>query len=140
MNAAPHLRFVNVAEPGFFAEERIIFRPSSRLNLMEYVIVPMKGGHSPNDAEDLNTDVFWFPDKEVEPGDFVLLYTKSGNDHSFTDSEGNEVHVLYWNKERAVWRDPSTAAAVLKVSDWVFYQIEPRPVEKAVPAASYPAA
>src|SRR5437588_6394757 len=28
MNTAPHLAFVNVAESGFFAEERVVLRPS----------------------------------------------------------------------------------------------------------------
>jgi hypothetical protein len=131
MNTATHLRFVNCAEPGFYADERIVLRPSARINLMEYVLLPMKSVGRPNDAEDLNTDVYWFPDKEVQAGDYVLLYSKSGTDHSFTNSNGHEVHVFYWNKERAVWRNGADVVAVLRVTDWVFYDASSPALEKA---------
>ena len=131
MNAAPHLRFLNISEAGYFPEERIVLRPRIRLNLMDYLVIPMKGTATAGDAEDLNTDVFWFPFNEVEAGDFVLLYTKPGEDHSFMDPKGNPVHVYYWNKERAIWRDSATVVAVIKITDWVFYGIGETALEMA---------
>ena len=131
MNNASHLRFVNVAEPGYLGDERVVLRPSIRLNLMDYILLPMKGTPTPGDAEDLNLDVFWFPFKEVEADDFVLLYSKAGEDHSFTDPKGNEVHVLYWNREKAVWRDHASVVAIVKISDWAFHGIEKPALEKA---------
>jgi hypothetical protein len=131
MNTATHLRFVNCAEAGFFADERVVLRPSASLNLMEYVLLPMKATGKANDAEDLNKDAYWFPDKEVNAGDYILLYTKTGTDHSFTNSNGHEVHVFYWNKERAVWKDGAQVVAVLKITDWVFYAIGEPALEKA---------
>ncbi len=131
MNAAPHLRFLNIGETGFFPEERVVLRPSVKLNLMEFILIPMQGTVTAGDAEDLNTDVYWFPFNEVEAGDYVLLYTKTGDDHSFTDSKGNLVHVYYWGKERAIWRDSASVVAVLKITDWVFYGIGEQALEKA---------
>ena len=123
MNSAAHLQFNNVAEPGYFAEERVVLRPTVKMNLMDYVMLPMRSASGASDAEDLNTLAYWFPDKEVEPGDFVLLYTKTGNDHTFTDANGQAVHVFYWNKEAAVWKDPASVVAILKISEWAFHGI-----------------
>ena len=130
MNSAAHLQFVNVAEPGFYVEERVVLRPSIRVNVMDYALVPMKGGPTPSNAEDLNSDVYWFPDKVVEAGDFVLLYTKCGTDYTFTEPSGHEVHVFYWGKERAVWKDSASAIAVLRVSDWAFYAVRQAELQK----------
>ena len=131
MNSAAHLQFINVAEPGFYVEERVVLRPSVRVNLMDYMVVPMKCGPDPANAEDLNSEVYWFPDKVVEAGDFVLLYTKSGSDYTFTESNGREVHVLYWGRERAVWKDSASVVAILRVSEWAFYPVRQGELQKA---------
>lgn len=88
------------------------------LDVGEYVL--LQTGFKENSV---NTDVFtayWFPDKEVSAGDYVILYTKSGraSERDFNDVKS---HFLYWGKSQSIWDKEARAAVLLHAPDWDSY-------------------
>ena len=65
------------------------------------------------------SDVFWFPDKEVEAGDLVVLYTKRGARSERAQDSGGTVHFFYWGKPNPMWEPTARRIPVLvEALDW----------------------
>ena len=62
---------------------------------------------------------FWFPNKPVKAGDFIVLYTKSGKQSEKTASSGITSHFFYWGFPTAIWSE-GEAAVILRTSEWSF--------------------
>lgn len=63
--------------------------------------------------------VYWFPNRTVNKGDVVYLYTGKGKNSKQEHDDGSTTHSFYWGLGTAVWNDASADAAVLMLlSDW----------------------
>lgn len=65
------------------------------------------------------THAFWFPDKTVRAGDFVILYTKEGTDSQTVSERGVTSHFFYWYQTSPMWEDSDFAAVALFTPDWI---------------------
>lgn len=109
------LKVTAIREAGNLEKERIVMKAESSLDVGEYVL--LQTGFR---EDSVNTSVFtayWFPDKEVSAGDYVILYTKSGraSERDFNDVQS---HFFYWGKSEPIWDKKSRAAVLLHAPDW----------------------
>lgn len=66
---------------------------------------------------------YWFPDKNVNKGDLISVWTKSGENKKTTSKSGNPLHRFYWGLESAVWNDEGDCAILFEINTWQFYKV-----------------
>ncbi len=66
---------------------------------------------------------YWFPDKEVQKGDTVVLYTKKGENSSKINTNGTTTHFFYWNLDINIWNNDGDCALLLHVYEWEAHKV-----------------
>ena len=69
----------------------------------------------------VNTGVsstFWFPDKEVQTGDLVVVYTKEGKASEKLLESGKRAHFFYWGRSAPQWASSSHGVVLLHAPEW----------------------
>lgn len=64
------------------------------------------------------THVLWFPDRNIEVGDSILVYSKAGKQRRDKGVDGSTTHVFFWHSKEPLWSDRSHAAILLHVDMW----------------------
>lgn len=62
---------------------------------------------------------YWFPDKKIDNGDIVVLYTKEGKESEKINNDGSTSHFFYRGMDKTVWNKDGDCAVILHVDDWV---------------------
>lgn len=126
------IQIVRVADPGDISKERVLLRMEQSVDLVNYIL--LNAYSEENEVYDLNQHIFWFPSVVATQGEYVRLYTKSGN---YTLTEGlfggsrARFHNFYWGKKAAVWRASpipglpmfSNTAVVIRISNWIHKKV-----------------
>jgi hypothetical protein len=109
------LKITNIRNQGDLDKERVVMKVESGGNVGEFLLV--QSGYSNNSVTNGVYDTYWFPDKDVNVGDFVVLYTKSGID---SEKPFNEVksHFFYWGRKQPVWSTENRAAVLMHAPTW----------------------
>jgi hypothetical protein len=116
-----NLKITAIREVGDVSKERIVLKALAAADVGNFVIfcTGLTDGV-------VNVDVqktFWFPNKKVNTGDFVVVYTKSGTS-SAKDFNGVKSHFFYWGESDAIWSRPNTSAVLLRAPEWETFQAE----------------
>lgn len=109
------LRVLRIADAGDLNKERIVMKAASTLDVGEYLVIKVS-----TFEEKVTTDVsatYWFPDKEVSPGDFVILYSKKGKDNEKPFKEVKS-HFFYWGQAESLWGKDDVAPILLNAPEW----------------------
>jgi hypothetical protein len=97
---------------GAGAEERLVLRALTDADIGMYMILD-----ATFQENGLVTNTFrhpyWFEDKAIKKGEFVVLYTKEG-DYS---KHGN-THFFYYGSKHNVWNDNADAVTLIRISEW----------------------
>ena len=115
-----NLEILYIGSKGELDKERVVLKALAKVDLANYILVDAY-----NDGEsfyDNNNEVFWFPSKIVDVGEYIRLYTKSGK-NTITQAKFKEepatFHDFYWNKPSAMWSTVrSNSAIIVQVQSW----------------------
>lgn len=113
------LQISSVKDHGDLENERLVLKAISDVNVGTYIISDTTY-HSDNEISNELRHVFWIPDREVEQGDVVVIYTKSGRDKTIKNKSGNSTHFFYWGLNRTVWNKNGDAVVLLSLNAWSF--------------------
>jgi hypothetical protein len=105
-----------VREEGNLMRERVVFQVTFPCDIGSYVV--LKARVINNNVSNTVINAFWFPDKRVNPGDTIVLYTKSGFNKEKVNSNGTISHFFYWNLNIPNWREDGIAVLLMKASEW----------------------
>ena len=96
---------VGVGDPGVPNKERVILRPTERINLGEFgLAVGIRGNENPNLVLPLVDNFFWFPSIVVETPSWLLLYTGKGTYEKTTIAGTSDIaHVFHWGRDVTVF-------------------------------------
>ena len=61
---------------------------------------------------------YWFPNQEVQAGDYVFLFTKPGTYGTHKNKAGTTTHNFYWNMNEPVWNDDGDFATLVEAKTW----------------------
>ncbi len=86
-----NLEFSSIADAGNFDAERIVLKATAKFDLTRYAIFActstsdgkVSGGNIPAS--------FWFWSKTVNPGDFVVVYSKGGTTSEKKNNDGHHL-------------------------------------------------
>lgn len=104
-----------IRDAGNLDKERVVCKVSGKLNIGRYLMLQTKykGGT-------LYGRVYlthWFDNTDVDTGDFVVLYTKSGTTTQ-KDFNGAKSHFFYMGLQAPIWTKKEVTAVVLYASEW----------------------
>lgn len=77
-------------------EERVVLYVLEDCNLNWYLLFDSTYDENGN-VSNKHRHMYVFPDQQVKKGDYVLLYTKTGKDHTHVNKVGTTTYNLYWD-------------------------------------------
>ena len=114
------VRIKSIAAAGNLDKERIVMSVLAKDDIGSYAVLR---SHCRDDGGVTTkvSHVFWFPDKLVASGDFVVLYSKEGVNKSRANTNGTSSHFFYWRSDKPLWKGSGYAAVLLHVDEWDSY-------------------
>jgi hypothetical protein len=61
---------------------------------------------------------YWFPDKQISKGDFVVLYTGKGVASQYSNKSDTTTHTFFAGLPSPEWTDDNSAAVLFELSEW----------------------
>jgi hypothetical protein len=109
-----------IMDAGVLDSERIVLQVNETVDIGFYALIRSKKGTAGGPVSG-SKDAYWFPDRKLEPGDKVVLYTKAGRAVKRVQNEKHTAtHFFYWHKTKALWGSDSTNVAVIAVfEEWL---------------------
>ena len=118
-----NVKIRSIKDAGSLQDERLVLKVLRDMDAGELLVARTR-----LNTEDQVTNgiskVYWLPDKPVDAGDLIVVYTKAGIHSEKTLATGRKTHFFYWGLNAAVWSEPRTAAVVLYVDDWISQVIQ----------------
>lgn len=114
------IHIVRVREKGNLDEERLVLRADKDTNTSGLVVMDATFNEE-GDVSNKGRHAYRFPPKEIDKGDFVVLYTRSkpenGKDHSVGDDGKTKTHFFYWDRDATVWNQDGDHCTLMRVVD-----------------------
>ncbi|MEX2410160.1 MAG: hypothetical protein WD607_02105 [Candidatus Paceibacterota bacterium] len=66
---------------------------------------------------------YWIPDKEVEKGDLISIWTKDGKNTTSKTDSGTPIHRFFWGLNKPVWNDEGDCAVLFEVNTWQIFSV-----------------
>jgi hypothetical protein len=112
-----NLTLVGIENVGDLERERVVLRATAEVDIGRYAIFRcnltsdkgVAAGHVPS--------AYWFPDRKLKQGDFVVLYSKMGTSSEKTGN-GSTSYFFYWGWKSAQW--PGHRAALVNTATWQY--------------------
>jgi hypothetical protein len=99
------LMIVAMADGGVPNKERIIIRPTEKIDLGEFcVCAGLRHKDNPNVVIPLLDNIFWFSNLTIEPPSWIFIYTGKGEFRETTANGTNErALVFHWGREETIF-------------------------------------
>lgn len=111
------LMISDIIEPGNYRKERIAFKVISDCDLKFFVVhytnLVNEGTFSNKPKE-----TFWFPPRKVKAGDWVVLYSNSGQDSSKINEDGKTSYFYYWGLKNPNFIKSTDGVVLAEVESW----------------------
>lgn len=62
--------------------------------------------------------LFWFPDKSVSAGDFIMVFTREGPNGAVRNQAGTMTHHFFWGLKASVWNNAQDCAILFQSPVW----------------------
>lgn len=105
-------RIVNVGE---YNRERIIISVKNSVDIGSFILACTKRKEKSISSKIRNP--FWFPDKVMNEGDLVVVYSKKGVNRVQENDDGSKTYFLYWNLSTPLWNQDEIPV-LLEVAGW----------------------
>lgn len=108
-------KITSIRDNGDLAKERVVLKAEVALDIGEYMLA--QSGYKDESVTNRLFFTFWFPDKEVSAGDFIVLYTKAGKD---IEKQFKEVksHFFYLGRTQPIWQEKDRSAVLFHAPEW----------------------
>ena len=110
------MKIQSIAEKGNLEKERVVIRVVKPIDAGEYLLLCT--GFSNGSVNTGVVATFWFPDKEVNTDDLVVVYTKSGNPSEKQLDGGRKAHFFYWGRSNPLWGPAEKGVVLLHAPVW----------------------
>jgi len=106
-----------VKDSGNLDDERLILKVLSKTDIGSYLVCDSTYTSEKTVSNKLR-HMFWFPDKSVNEGDYIALYTKGGVNGEYTNKGETVTHTFHWGLEETVWNKEGDGAVVFEIAEW----------------------
>jgi hypothetical protein len=98
-----NLEWHSISAAGEIANERAILKATSEIDIGRFAIFRCRAGESANPQSGSVPNCYWFADKVVQAGDFVVVYSKAGTRSEKRNDDGTSSYFFYWGLPSAIW-------------------------------------
>lgn len=112
--AITEIHLIGVADVGVPNQERVVLRPTQELRLHGYGLTVGITG-SAQGAYPLFDNCFWFPDLEVKPPSWILVFTGKGNVSTSKWHTGEDVLSLHWQRPFTIFDSRQVVPILFRV-------------------------
>ena len=111
-----NLSIRSIADKGDPQKERLTLRCLADTDLGHYVLLQTDSRDGVPTTGVNRT--MWFPDKIIQTGDLVIIYTKPGTRSEKVLTTGKKAHFFYWGFATSIWTDDESGAVLLYAPEW----------------------
>lgn len=116
------LKIIHVDEAGVPNEEHIAIKVVKHCDLSEYCLIIGLAGLDGR-ATPVKDHMLWFGYGEVNPGDWIIVYTASGttrinplNSATIGSPPGARVIATHWGKEHTIFQNRSLVPMIIRIA------------------------
>ena len=113
------IKLHSILEKGNLDGERLIIEVIEETDIGNFTVF-QTGYNTNSNLPTINVrHVFWFPNKRVNVGDYIILYTRAGDEKEMVMKGGeNTAYFYYWNFDHAIWENENRCAVLLHSPNW----------------------
>jgi len=112
-----NIEIIKFVDPGVAKKERILMKAIKKDNVGFYVVFNTTE-LKPGTVSSKVLNAYWFPNREIKPGDLICLYTKPGKDNEVKKEDGTTTFFFYWGEEKTLWNKAGDSAVLLRIGEW----------------------
>ena len=110
------VRISSIADKGDLANERIGFNILKNCELKYYIVFKTKKTN--NGFANISSNSFWFLPNQVNEGDKVVLYTKSGNNSIKENENGSKTYFFYWGLDSPLFKNKNDRIVLINAKSY----------------------
>ncbi len=113
------VKILQVVDVGKLNDERIILKVQNNIDIGKYAVFKT-GVNLSNNKKIINNMIhhaYWFPDKQVNYNDKVVLYTKAGITSERKNDDGTTTYFFYWGLSSPIWSGDN-GAVLASIPEW----------------------
>ena len=111
------LSIKGIIDRGVANKERVHLLVLTAADLSFYAVLETVEA-DPDAVEAGGKRIYWFPTRKVQPGDHIILYSRSGSESAVTRKDGKTNYFFYWGFDKTVWHDPRSRVALFELNTW----------------------
>lgn len=109
---------VKIFDRGIVNKECLAIKISANTDLKYFLVLSTKYA-TPESLNPKPVATFWFGPKLVKTGDFIFLYTGTGNASQSLSKDGLSTnYFFYWNQPKTLWNNTGDCAVLFEVNSW----------------------
>ncbi|ELE9015662.1 TPA: hypothetical protein ACJIWP_000455 [Enterobacter cloacae] len=113
------IKISSIREAGNLQKERVVIRVESACDIGEFIL--LQTGFKDGTVNSGIYETFWFPDKMVRAGDYVVVYTKKGTRSEKPFNEATS-HFFYMGNLEPIWNREERSAVLMHAPEWQSFQ------------------
>lgn len=110
------LKIVRIKNAGDYDKEYVMLQAVEDCDLSGYLVMDTTYDDT-NVESNKRRHVYWFPEKRIEKGEYVSLWTKPGAANTGKTTGGGVIHRFYWGVQTAIWNDEGDTALLFRVAE-----------------------
>ncbi len=110
------LQILKVRDAGDLENERIILKANQTCEISWYILFDNTYDDDGN-ISNLWRHMYIFPKIEVKAGDFIWLYSKTGENSNRGNNSNTTTYLLYWGLDETIWNKENDTAHLIKYID-----------------------
>ena len=110
------LKIKSIADKGDYQKERLVIKVLNDTDVGEFILLGT--GFFNQQVNTSVSETFWFPDRQVEEGDLIIVYSKVGKTNEKILNTGKKAHFFYWGKDEALWNSNEKAVVLMYAPVW----------------------
>ncbi|WP_284653536.1 hypothetical protein [Flavobacterium terrisoli] len=120
------LKIISVVNASKPEGEFVRLYASAKMNAKGYALVDRTFDSDGTISNEFR-HIYVFPNIELKAKDWIRLYTGNGKYKTVENTDGSNIHLLYWNSNECVWNDKGGDTATL-----IKYTVENKVIVPAV--------
>lgn len=117
------VEIISVHNKGNYEEEYVLMRVKESCDIGQYILADSTYIEA-NRISNKVRHTYWIPDKQVDRGDLVSVWTKIGKNTTTKNNNGETIHRYYWGLNKAVWNNEGDCAVLLELNTWQLFEVE----------------
>jgi hypothetical protein len=114
-----NLELRGIENVGDIGRERVVLRATGDADIGKFAIFKCRKTSNGGAASGHVPAAYWFPDKLIKSGDWVVLYTKQGTSSEKSNEPGTQkTYFYYWGFSEPQWK--TDVAALVSTPNWTF--------------------